>query len=77
MSEMYRLLRTGGKVYILDPTADSWPIKFADKIIKFFEPQHVKLYSTNEFRNLMIGAGLKYLESKKIRGRESVHIASK
>jgi ubiquinone/menaquinone biosynthesis C-methylase UbiE len=77
MGEMYRLLRGGGKLYILDPTADTWTIKFADKIIKLFEPQHVKLYSTNEFRNLMVGAGLKYIESRKIQGRESVHIASK
>lgn len=77
MNEMYRLLRTGGRVYILDPTADTWTIKFADKIIRLFEPQHVKLYSTNEFRFLMTDAGLKYIESKKIQGRESVHIASK
>jgi ubiquinone/menaquinone biosynthesis C-methylase UbiE len=77
MGEMSRLLRAGGMLYILDPTADTWTIKFADKIIKLFEPQHVKLYSTNEFRNLMVGAGLKYIESRKIQGRESVHIASK
>ena len=74
MKEIHRLLKTGGKIFILDPTADTWFIKIIDKIIKLFEPQHVKIYSSDEFKNLIIGAGLEYSGSKIIEPREKVHI---
>ena len=77
MQEIYRLLIPGGKIYILDPTADSLLIKFIDKIIRIFEPQHVKLYSTEEFKKLMVNSGLKYSGSKEIAPREKVHIGEK
>jgi len=77
MKEIHRLLKTGGKIFILDPTADTWFIKIIDKIIKLLEPQHVKIYSTVEFKNLMEGAGLKYSGSQKIEHQEMVHIGEK
>jgi ubiquinone/menaquinone biosynthesis C-methylase UbiE len=77
MSEISRLLKTGGKLYILDPTADSWIIKIIDKIIKIFEPAHVRIYSTREFEKLISGSRLKYSGSQKIQGHESVHEAIK
>ena len=77
LKEMFRLLKTGGKVYILDPTADTWLIKVLDKVVKLLEPEHVKAYSTNEFKQLFAIAGLKYLLCKKISGHQKVHIGEK
>lgn len=77
MSEIYRLLKSGGRIYILDPLADSWIIKIADRIIKILEPAHVKIYSTAEFKTMMSDAGLKYIGSEKINPREKVQIGEK
>lgn len=77
IDEMHRLLRSGGKVYILDPTADSGFMKFIDKIIKIVEPAHVKMYSTEEFQKLFAGVGLKYLNTKFMSGRDTIHIGEK
>lgn len=77
LAEMYRLLKSGGKVYILDPTADTWITKLADKIIKTVEPEHVKMYSTREFQQLLDGVGLKYSNLKIMNGHESIHIGEK
>ena len=76
MNEISRLLKPGGKIYIVDPTADSLFIKVIDKVIKLLEAAHVKMYSTKEFRELIQNAGLKYLESKDLKG-EKVHIGEK
>jgi ubiquinone/menaquinone biosynthesis C-methylase UbiE len=77
MSEIFRLLRPCGKIYILDPTADSIFIKIADKVIKLLEPAHVKIYSTREYKEMMAAAGLNYNGTRKIQGQEKVHIAVK
>jgi ubiquinone/menaquinone biosynthesis C-methylase UbiE len=63
LKEMYRLLKKGGKLFILDPLGDSWLVKFWDRIIKWVEPEHVKIYSTQEFQQLFEQAGLKYSSS--------------
>lgn len=76
VSEMYRLLKRGGKVYILDPLADAWIIKLADRFIKLFEPEHVKIYSTKEFQKLFEQAGLKY-SSVSINWHQGIHIGEK
>lgn len=77
MEEMKRLLRAGGKVYILDPTADSIFIKAIDKIIRLLEPEHVKMYSTEEFRKMFASAGLKYKRTEIVQPKQKVHIAEK
>ncbi len=77
LKEMYRLLKSGGKLYILDPTADTWMIKLADKIIKLTEPEHVKIYSTKEFQKLFQKAGLNYKTSEAINWHEGIHISEK
>jgi len=77
LDEMYRLLRSGGRVFVLDPTADTWVTKIADKIIRIVEPEHVKMYSTREFQQMFNQAGLKYSNFKPVNGRESIHIGEK
>lgn len=77
LKEMHRLLKLGGRLYILDPTANAWYIKIYDKIMKLLEPAHVKLYSTKEFKKLIIGADLKYVGCKTIKWHQKVHIGKK
>jgi len=77
LKEMHRLLCTKGKVYILDPTVDNWMLKIISKIIKLLQPEHIKLYSTKEFKELMIGSGLQYVGCKIIRMYQKVHIGEK
>jgi ubiquinone/menaquinone biosynthesis C-methylase UbiE len=77
MEEIFRLLQPGGRIYILDPTADMWFIKIVDRIIRLFEPQHVKIYSTDEFKRLMIDAGLSYMGYKEIKPKQKVQIGEK
>ncbi len=77
LKEIYRLLKYSGKSYILDPTADNFVFRIADKIIRVFEPGHVRLYSTKEFNKLIVNAGLKYISSEKIKGHQKVHIGQK
>ena len=77
LKEMQRLLRKNGKLYVLDPTADSLIIKAIDKIIKLLEAEHVKMYSTKEFKDLYKKAGFKYI-SPNIKGsHQKIHIGEK
>jgi ubiquinone/menaquinone biosynthesis C-methylase UbiE len=75
---IYRILKNGGKAYFLEPTGDNLIAKIADKILKLVELQHVKMYSTEEFRQMFDLAGLKYISSlKKSKTRSKVHIGQK
>ncbi len=60
LDEIYRVLKPGGRVYILDATADGILIKIANRCMKARQPEHVKLYSTEEFRELFSRSGLQY-----------------
>jgi ubiquinone/menaquinone biosynthesis C-methylase UbiE len=77
LKEIHRLLKNGGKLFLLDPTADTWFIKLVDKIGKLVEHEHVKLYKTEEFRRMFTDAGLKYSSSRNPATRQKVHIAEK
>ena len=76
LKEMRRLLKIGGKLYILDPLGDSRIIKFWDVMAKLIEPEHVKIYSTEEFRQLFEQAGLKY-SSVRTDWHQGIHIGEK
>ncbi len=77
MEEMFRLLKSGGKVYLLDPTADHWILKVMGQIMRLFDQGHVKLYSTKEFQNFFAHAGLRYIGTTVIRYNQKVHMAEK
>ncbi len=77
LKEMRRLINGSGRVYILDPSADSRFIKLIDRIIRIFEPTHVKLYSTVEFQKLYNEAGLVYVETKIISWNQKIHVGKK
>lgn len=77
LREMRRLLKPGGKVYILDPSADNWIIRVSNPIIKLLEPGHVNFYSTGQFSALFTAAGLQYVGRKRIRNYQKIHIGEK
>ncbi len=77
LKEMRRLINAGGRIYILDPSADSWFIKVIDRIIRIFEPTHVKLYSTKEFQKLYFEAGLVYVYTEIISWNQKIHVGRK
>jgi ubiquinone/menaquinone biosynthesis C-methylase UbiE len=64
VGEMARVLKPGGTVCIVDPTADSFIFTWADEVMKRREPEHVKLYSTREFIQFFEGAGLRHVASR-------------
>jgi len=73
LREMHRVLKKGGKLYIVDTTADNWIIQVADVIIRLAEPQHVRFYSTDEFRQMFANEKLKYEISQTIK-RAHLHV---
>ncbi len=77
LREMRRLLKPGGKLFILDPTADTRLIRLFSKFAKAIEPDHVKLYSTSEFQGMYKAAGLKYTGTQIINFHQKVHIGEK
>lgn len=77
LKEMKRMLKDDGRVYILDPAADSWLIKLADKVLKRLEPEHVKIYSTIEFQKMFVDTGLRYVEAKPVSRHQKVHVGEK
>jgi ubiquinone/menaquinone biosynthesis C-methylase UbiE len=64
--EIARVLRPGGRVCVVDPTADSLFMRFIDAFIRRRQPDHVKMYSSREFRELFEAAGLRSLGSGRI-----------
>lgn len=77
MAEINRLLKSGGRVYILDPTADTWFGKLFDWMGRVAERAHVKMYSTEEFKKMFTDAGLMYIRTEVVRSLEKIHIAEK
>jgi ubiquinone/menaquinone biosynthesis C-methylase UbiE len=77
LEETCRVLKSKGKVYILDTTADHLFMRMIDRLGRKLEPGSVKLYSTKEFQLLYEKAGLHYIASKPIFSAIKVHIAEK
>jgi ubiquinone/menaquinone biosynthesis C-methylase UbiE len=78
LTEALRVLKPGGKIFILDVTPDDPFIKIIEKLIQHRQKEHVKQYSSAEFKKMFSSAGLKYLKSKNILSYPiKVHIAEK
>ncbi len=78
LTEMRRLLKIGGKLFILDPTTDDWIRKVGDKIARRIEPEHVKMYSTHEYQQMFRAAGLRHIDSEEIRATsKNIHVAER
>ena len=77
LEEICRVLKTDGRVYILDPTADGFLVRRLDKRFRRKEREHVKFYSSHEYRLLFQKAKLKYVRSRLIVPLMKVHIGEK
>jgi ubiquinone/menaquinone biosynthesis C-methylase UbiE len=80
LAEMRRVLKPDGKIFILDITTDGFIAKMMDRRNRKREPEHVKYYSTREFKSFFAEAKLKYIKSKlivPIMMAMKVHIAEK
>lgn len=77
LREIRRVLRRGGSLFILDVTSDAFFLRWVDKLVRSREPEHVKFYTTREFRSMMESAGLLYARGKWVAFPEKVHVAVK
>lgn len=77
LQEMRRVLKPGGSVFILDVTADAFFVRWIDHRVKATEAEHVRFYSTKEFKRMFGEAGLGYEKGKWIAFPEKVHIGKK
>ncbi len=75
--EVKRVLKQGGKIYILDVTSDDFITARINKIVQKKEQEHVKFYSTKEYKNMFKEAGLTHIKSGSIMYPLKVHIAEK
>ena len=64
LSGAQRVLKPGGRIYILDPTSDDFLTKLADWLSQKIEKEHVKQNSTAEFKQMFSETGLRYLRTK-------------
>ncbi|MCX6796307.1 MAG: class I SAM-dependent methyltransferase [Candidatus Falkowbacteria bacterium] len=66
-----------GEIYILDVTTDGFLARVLDKGFQKTEREHVKYYSTQEFKDFYANANLVYIASKLILPFVKLHIAKK
>lgn len=74
---MYRLLKTGGRLYLLDPTVDNWVIRQIAKFMHLFIRDKVNLYTSKEFRIIITRAGFNYIGTEKIKFNQKVQVGEK
>lgn len=77
LNEIYRVLKSNGRIYILDSTTDGLISKMVDIIASKIDRAHVRQYSTQEFRTLFKNAGLKYIGNVPERLWVKIHIGEK
>ena len=77
LEEINRVLKLEGRVYLMDPTADGFLVRRLDKRFRRKEREHVKFYSSYEYRLLFQKANLRYIRSRLIVPLMKVHIAEK
>ena len=77
MTEIYRVLKEGGRISILDVTSDDFIISSIDKKVRKKEKEHVRFYSTVEYQKMFISVGLKTISSNYLIYPMKIHIAEK
>jgi ubiquinone/menaquinone biosynthesis C-methylase UbiE len=77
LSEIRRILKPSGKIFIMDAATDDFFMKWIDSIFAKREKEHVKLYSTGEFMDMFSRGGFKYLKSWTITYPIRAHSAEK
>ena len=77
LNEIRRVLKPGGRIYIMDFTADGLIARKFDQLVKSREPEHVKFHSTREFDGLFADAKLKPVATQSIISLMKVHVGEK
>ena len=77
LTEIRRVLKQAGRVCILDVTADNFIVRRIDERTSRNEPEHVKFYSTAEYREMFKQVGLRPIMVKPILPPIKVHVAEK
>lgn len=77
LKEMYRLLKTGGKLYLLDPTVDNWMIRQIAKGMHLFIRDKVNLHTSKEFGMIFARAGFNYIGAERIKWNQQVQVGEK
>lgn len=67
LREVARVLKPNGRIYLLDATADDFFIRWINETVKAREREHVNFYSTAEFVHMFNQAGLKHIQSRRLR----------
>ena len=75
--EMQRVLRPGGQVLIMDVTADNRFIVWVDRKVEKKEAEHVKFYSSAEYRAMFAQASLTDVKRKTFLPPMKVHVGTK
>ena len=60
--EARRIMRQGGRIYILDVTRDNLFAGLINRVLTMKEKEHVKFYSTREYIEMFRDAGLAHLD---------------
>ena len=77
LKEMHRLLKTGGRLYLLDPTVDNWVIRQIANGMHLFIRDKVNLFTSKEFGTIITRAGFNYLGTKQIKSHQKVQVGEK
>jgi ubiquinone/menaquinone biosynthesis C-methylase UbiE len=79
LSEVNRVLKPSGRIYILDVTADDLFIRWIDNKVGAKEKEHVKFYGSSEYDAMFNNVGLKHIASQRIKALYplKVHIGEK
>jgi len=75
--EIGRVLKPGGRFFILDVTADDFFIRWVDSRVRQNEQEHVKFYGSREYHDLFTAARFDHIQSKTITYPLKIHIAGK
>ena len=77
LSEMSRVIKPHGRLFILDLTSDGPLTWLLDKLLRRREPGHVKFYGTKEYKDLFVRSGLKHIKAESVALSMKMHIGEK
>jgi len=77
LNEIRHVLVRGGRLYILDLTADDFLTRWIDRRTVQREREHVKFYASADYQALFAGARLRHLASQFLLYPMKVHVAER